>query len=54
MKAYPLNEIVDIKAYKRGHSGVNIYTLHYKIMAVFQHRPPVKIADTAKEEKCIK
>lgn len=51
---FPMNEIVDIKAYKKGHSGVNIYTLHYKIMAEFRTLPPFKITETSKEEKCIR
>lgn len=49
-----MHEIVDIKAYKKGHSGVNIYTLHYKIMAEFRTLPPFKITETAKEEKCLR
>jgi hypothetical protein len=53
-RAFPLSEIVDIKAYKRGHSGVHIYTLHYKIMAEFRTLPAFKITETGKEEKCIR
>ena len=33
---YSLDDIVDVKAYKRGHNGVNVYTLHYKIMIEFR------------------
>lgn len=51
---FPLGEIVDIKAYKRGHQGVNVYTLHYKIIAEFKTLPPFKITETALETKCIK
>lgn len=53
-RIFPLSEIVDIKTYKKGHSGINIYTLHYKIMAEFRTLPPVKITETASETKCIR
>ena len=56
VKRYPLDEIVDVRAYKLGHNGINVYTLHYKIVAVFRgsNMEPIKIMETAKEEKCIK
>jgi hypothetical protein len=49
-----MSEIIDIKAYKKGHSGVNIYTLHYKIMAEFRNLPPFKITETVQEDKCVR
>jgi len=30
---YRLSDIINIKAYKKGHGGVNVYTLHYVIQA---------------------
>lgn len=53
---YPLNEIAEVRAYKRGHNGVNVYTLHYKIVIVFManSQDPIKLMETAKEEKCRK
>lgn len=35
VKRYHLSEIADVRAYKRGHNGVNVYTLHYKIVVIF-------------------
>ncbi len=55
-KRYPLDEISDVKAYKNGHQGVNIYTLHYKIVVVFKDGgyEPVTVLETAIEDKCKK
>ena len=30
-----MDGITGLKVFKRGHQGVNVYTLHYKIMAEF-------------------
>lgn len=56
VKRFALSEIGDVRAYKKGHSGVNVYTLHYKIVIVFQGngQDPIKLMETAKEEKCRK
>lgn len=51
---FPLSEVIDVRPIKTGHSGVNVYTLHYKIMVEFRTLPPFKITETSKEEKCIK
>lgn len=56
VRRFPLDEIVDVRAYKRGHEGINVYTLHYKIMVVFRgdNIEPIKIMETAVEKKCRK
>ncbi len=48
VKAYPLDEIADVRAYKEGHRGVNIYTLHYTIMVLFRgnNREAIKLMET--------
>eukprot|EP00347_Sterkiella_histriomuscorum_P023260 403335334 len=51
---YPLSDIIDIKCYKRGHSGVNVYTIHYKVMIEFRSSAPIKLTETGVESKCIK
>lgn len=53
---YSMDDIIDVKAYKRGHSGINVYTLHYKVMAIFKqpNTEALTIIETAIEEKCIK
>lgn len=43
---FKMHEISDVKAYKKGHNGVNVYTLHYKIMVEFRNMPPLKIWET--------
>ncbi len=53
-RIYPMRDIIDVKAYKKGHSGVNTYTLYYKIMIMFKNDHPLKLTETAVEEKCIK
>ena len=56
VKRFPLDEIADVKAYKGGHQGVNIYTLHYKIIVMFKDGgyQPVQVLETALKDKCIK
>ena len=56
VKRFPLDEIADVRAYKKGHSGINVYTLHYKIVIVFRGNSiePIKLIETAKEDKCRK
>lgn len=46
VRVYNLADVKDIKGYKRGHQGVNIYTLHYKILAEFKNSAAVKILET--------
>jgi len=56
VKRYPLEDVVDVRSYKKGHNGINIYTLHYKIMIVFRgaNSDPLKLMETAIESKCKK
>ena len=56
LRRYPLDDIHDVKAYKEGHMGINVYTLHFKIMILFKdgNYEPVKVLETALRNKCIK
>jgi hypothetical protein len=56
VRRYPLDDISDIKAYKEGHQGINVYTLHYKIVVLFRegNYEPVKVLETALRNKCIR
>ena len=56
VRRYPLEYVSDVKAYKEGHQGINVYTLHYKIMILFRdgNYEPVKVIETAIRTKCIK
>jgi hypothetical protein len=56
VRRFMLNEIAEVRAYKKGHNGINVYTLHYKIVILFRgnSQEPIKLMETAKEEKCRK
>jgi len=56
VRRYPLEDISDVKAYKEGHSGINVYTLHYKIVIIFKdgNYEPVKVIETAIRDKCVR
>lgn len=56
VQRYPLDDIIAVRPYKKGHAGINVYTLHYKIMIFFRDNciEPIKLTDTASEEKCVK
>jgi hypothetical protein len=49
-----LNEITNIVSYKKGHEGINHYTLHYTIRAEFKHHVPMLILESASRSKIIK
>ena len=51
-----MDDISEVKAYKEGHMGVNVYTLHYKIVILFKdgNFEPVKVIETALKNKCIR
>jgi len=52
-KVYDLSRVVNIRAVKKGHDGVNFYTLHYVIQAEFRDEPPIKILESSKRDKII-
>jgi hypothetical protein len=57
VKRYPLRDIVDVRAYKNGHSGVHIFTIHYRIVVIFggnNNIEPIKVLETGVESKCKK
>lgn len=46
-KAFDLKEVSNIRAFKKGHEGINFYTLHYAINVEFNtDEAPVKIWDS--------
>ena len=51
-QAYELKEVENLRAFKKGHEGINFYTLHYTLQAEFNsEQPPVKIWDSQDEKK---
>ena len=50
-KAFDLKEVCNIRAFKKGHEGINFYTLHYALNAEFNtDEPPIKIWDSPHQE----
>jgi hypothetical protein len=49
-----LKEITNIVSYKKGHEGINHYTLHYTIRAEFKHHAPMLILESASRSKIVK
>ena len=46
-KVFDLKEVSNIRAFKKGHEGINFYTLHYAINVEFNtDEAPVKIWDS--------
>ena len=43
---FNLKDVTNVRAIKKGHEGVNFYTLHYIIQAEFRGRRPVKILES--------
>ena len=50
---HDLTSVNNIRAVKKGHDGVNFYTLHYVIQAEFRDKPPLKILESSKREKIV-
>jgi len=45
-RGHSLSQVHNIRAFKKGHDGVNFYTLHYIIQAEFRASPPVRILES--------
>ena len=41
-----LHNVHNIRGIKKGHEGINFYTIHYVIYAEFRNKPPIKIMDS--------
>ena len=52
-KVYDLSRVSNVRCVKKGHDGINFYTLHYVIQAEFRNEPPIKILESSKREKII-
>jgi hypothetical protein len=51
-KFFKLNEISGIYAVRRGHSGINLNTIHYKIIIEINGTHQVKVLETSRRAKC--
>ena len=52
-RVFDLSRVSNIRAVKKGHDGVNFYTLHYVIQAEFRNEAPIKILESTKREKIV-
>jgi len=52
-KVYDLSRVNNIRCVKKGHDGVNFYTLHYVIQAEFPNEPPIKVLESSKRDKIV-
>ena len=52
-KVFDLTKVTNIRCVKKGHDGVNFYTLHYTIQAEFRGQAPIKILESSKREKIV-
>lgn len=52
-KVHDLSRVNNVRCVKKGHDGVNMYTVHYIIQAEFRGEAPVKILESTKREKII-
>ena len=49
-KVYDLTRVENIRCVKKGHDGINFYTIHYEIQAEFRNEIPIKILESTKRE----
>ena len=54
VQKYSMRQISGVRVYRRGHNGVNVYTIHYKINVDFKERPSLKIMETQSREKAVR
>ena len=52
-KVFDLSKVQNVRCVKKGHDGVNFYSLHYVIQAEFRNQAPIKILESAKREKIV-
>ena len=50
-RIFQLSDVRGVRALCRGHSGVNVYTIHYKIIVELADHPSVKILETQSKKK---
>ena len=47
----PLEHISEVKLFKKGHEGINVYTLHYCLKVELQRECLLKVLETNSESK---
>lgn len=50
-KRYELSEIVGVQGVKKGHDGINVNTIHYKIEIELRDKPTLKVLESIYREK---
>ena len=51
VRSFNMDEMRNIRAYKKGHAGINFYTLHYEIIVDFRQMAPVKVLESQNVDK---
>ncbi len=50
-QTFNINEIRNIRILKKGHEGINVYTIHYKVVILFNDRTHISILETGDRHK---
>jgi hypothetical protein len=50
-ETYRLSDINTIRILKKGHEGINVYTIHYKVVILFDNQSSIQILETGNKEK---
>lgn len=50
-KTYELSEIMAVQGVKKGHDGINVNTIHYKIEIEMRDQPTLKVLESVYREK---
>ena len=53
-QTFDIKNIRDVRCFKKGHEGVQFYTVRYVIQAEFKNQRPIKILESQQKTKMIK
>jgi hypothetical protein len=53
MKEWALDQLVNVRVFKRGHDGVQVMTIHYEVQIDFRESPSVVILKSKLKDKAI-
>lgn len=52
-RVFDLTRVTNIRVVKKGHDGLNFYTVHFTIQAEFHQQAPIKILESKNREKIV-
>jgi len=53
-KAHDITDIRDVRCFKRGHEGVQFYTVRYIMQVEFKKEKPLKILESGEKRKVVR